>query len=49
MKKVIFGFMWGLTIAIIIESLGGQVFTTWQYWMGLFIPIMGVFMCEDSK
>ena len=47
MKKLIFGFLWGAMIAVIISTLGGRVFVCWQYWVGLLIPVIGIFVCEE--
>lgn len=36
----IFGFMWGMIWAYGCDTIGLKVFVTWQYWIGLIVPII---------
>lgn len=38
---LLLGLIWGVVLGIILPK--GTAFVTWQYWVGLIVPI--IFMC----
>ena len=44
----IFGFTWGIIVAVIFQQFGQPIFTCWQYWVLLIYPIV-VFMCAGYR
>ena len=46
-KRIVFGFVWGFLIAMIIDTSGGRLYS-WQHWVGLLVPIIGIFVTEKE-
>jgi hypothetical protein len=45
----VFCAIWGLVYACILTSLNATMFTSWQYWVGIILPIVGIFMFSGNN